>query len=294
MALVTGLVITMAMLGGMVAQAPLTLLAQAIGWRPALCVNAALGVIIILIVWKCVQDFPAGHEEHHHAEQQALQSLGFWRAQRMAFLRVQNWLAGLYTCFLNLPVSLLGALWGNTYLQQVRHLTAADASYVTSMIFLGIVIGSPTAGWLSDRLALRKLPMLVGGLLGLGVVLTIIYATNLSLTQLVLLFWVLGFVTSTQIISYPTIAESNPSFLTATSVSVVSICAIGGYAVFQPLFGRLMDWHWKGQMLGNLRIYSAGDYQFAILIMPIAFLIGIIAASFLKETHCRTKSAQSH
>lgn len=288
LALIVGLVVTMAMLGGVVAQTPLTILAAHIGWRHSLLVVAGIGVLITIIIWQFVQDRPAGQEALHQVEQQELQAMGFWQAQKAAFLRRQNWLGGIYTCLLNQPVSLLGALWGNSYLQKVHNLTATDASYVTTMIFLGTVIGSPLAGWISDQMGYRRRLMLIGAVLSVALVLAVIYLPNLTMPKLLILFFALGFITSTQVISYPTVAESNPKILTATSVSVVSICAIGGYAVFQPLFGRIMDWSWSGQMEGEIRIYTATDYHLAIKVLPIMFVVALIAAFFLRETYCRT------
>jgi MFS family permease len=289
MALLTGLIVTMAMLGGVVAQTPLAMLAQAVGWRAAVLWVATLGGIISLIVWKFVFDYPPGMHATHINEQEELKSLGFWKAKRIAFLNKQNWLAGLYTSLLNLPVSLLGALWGNAFLQKVHHLSATQAASVTMMIFVGTVLGSPLAGWISDRMGLRRSPMLIGAILSLLLILTIIYLPKPHMITLMLLFLALGLVTSSQVISYPTVAESNPKILTATSVSVVSISAIAGYPISQILFGLIMDWHWDGTMAEGVRVYSALNYQFAITIMPAAFLIALIAALFLRETYCKSK-----
>ena len=104
---------------------------------------------------------------------------------------------------------------------QYHHLTHLEAASVSGMIFVGTIFGGPIVGALSDRIGLRRLPMILGALLSLVVILTIIYVPGLSLTQLTLLFLALGFFTSSQVITYPTIAESNPVVLTATSVSVI-------------------------------------------------------------------------
>ena len=293
MAMITGFVVTMAMLGGMVAQTPMTLLALKVGWRATLWFDAGLGALITVLILLIVKDYPAGYKDTHQNEQTALKSLGFWKAKRIAFGNYRNWLAGFYTCFLNLPISLLGALWGNTYLQNVYHLSNTNASYITSMIFLGTVIGSPASGWISDTLGLRKLPMVVGGLFSLAIVMSIILIPTLSVTELIILFFLLGFVSSAQIISYPLVAESNPKILTATAVSTVSFTCIGGYALFQPLFGRIMDWHWSlgAKLMNNgVPVYEACDYQFAVWILPSTFVLALIATFFLKETHCKTRA----
>jgi hypothetical protein len=41
-------------------------------------------------------------------------------------------------------------------------------------------------------------------------------------------------------------------------------------------------------MIDGLRIYSSADFNLALSIMPIAFVFGLIAALFIKETYCRS------
>lgn len=287
MAFITGMAVTMAMLGGVVAQTPMTVLAEHLGWRQAVWLDASLGFLLIILMAVVVQDYPPGHQQRHEEEQVELKALGFWRAKKIAFGNWRNWLAGLFTCFLNQPISLLGALWGNMYLQSTYHISATDASYITSMIFLGTVFGSPAAGWISDKMGRRKLPMLLGNLMSLAIVLMIILVPNLSVIELVVMFLTLGFVSSAQVISYPLVAEMSPRILTATSVSVVSFTCVAGYPIFQPLFGKIMDLHWDGKMLNGAPVYAASDYHFAVWILPITFIAALGCLAFLKETYCK-------
>ncbi len=46
LALVTGVIVTIAMLGGIAAQTPLMLLQHMVGWRNALVIDAAVGALI--------------------------------------------------------------------------------------------------------------------------------------------------------------------------------------------------------------------------------------------------------
>jgi MFS family permease len=108
MALVVGLIVTVAFFGGMVAQTPLAWLTSIFPWRDALFIVAALGVVIIGIVWLYVQDYPPGQEEAFAQQQHQLQSLGIKKTVGMAFANPQNWLCGLYTSFVNIPLMLLG------------------------------------------------------------------------------------------------------------------------------------------------------------------------------------------
>lgn len=287
MALISGLVVTMAMLGGWVAQEPFTLLVESIGWRHGLIADAALGVVIFVLIAMAVNDYPVGQAQTYENQHQQLHNLGYWKTLFLAYLRKQNWLGGIYTSTMNLPIFLMGATWGSLYLEQIHHFTRDQSTSITGMIFLGTVIGSPLAGWISDRLGRRKVPMLIGAVLSLAIVLVIMYAPALNFYILKGLFFLLGLITSAQVISYPLVAESNSIALTATSVSVVSFTTIGGGALFIPLFGKLMDSHWDQTIINNVPVYSASDYSYAMLIMPIAFVISFIAACLLRETFCR-------
>jgi len=290
MALVSGLIVTMAMIGGMVAQTPLALLIEHFGWRTALQFDVALGLIIMGIIFMMVKDYPPNSQVTQQTNQTDLQSMGLLRSWRLSYCNIQNWLGGIYTCTLNLPIALLGAIWGSLYLVQVEHLSRIQASYVTTVLFVGALLGGPAVGWLSDRMKRRCLPMRLGAICSMALMLAIIYLPNLSLTTYLVLFFLLGFITSTQVISYPLVAESNSRSLTATSVSVVSFCAISGYAIFQPLFGWLMDRDWHGVMVDNVRIYSSSDYQHALWIIPLGFIVALIANYFMRETYAEIKN----
>ena len=289
MALISGLVVTMAMLGGTVAQTPLAFLIHQVGnWRTAVIIDAVIGIIFWLIICLVVKDYPADKKLTAEADKKALAELGYWKAMRTSYLNIRNWLGGIYTCFINLPIFLIGGGgFGALYLEQVKHISVLQASYPPMMIFFGTVIGSPLAGWISDSLRRRKLPMQLGALLSILIIFIIMYLP-VSLDKYILLFFLLGLVSSSQIISYPMISESNPRILTATSVSVVSFTTLSGGAIFPPLFGYIMDHAGDFKIVNNIHIYTALDYHRAMWIMPITMLIALFITLFIRETYCKT------
>lgn len=286
MALVVGLIVTLAMIGGMVAQTPLTELTKAVGWRTALHIDAIVGVVMLLIILFFVQDYPAGTKAFFDAQHASLEKLGFFHALRGTVTNIQNWLGGFYVSLVNLPLMLLGSTWGGWYLTQTQHLSTIDASYVTSLLFLGMIVGSPIVGWLSDKIERRKMPMILGVIASLIVILSIMYLPNLSFDYLKTLFFILGFVISSQIIGYPLVAESNPSILTGTAEGLASVLIMsGGFLI--PVFPMLLNLRWNHAMINGIPDYSLQNYHLAFLIMPIAFLIALIASFCVKETYCR-------
>lgn len=289
MAFVTGIVVTMAMLGGLVAQTPFAILSHYVGWRDAVLINAALGIFIAILVRVVVQDRPPNSHEEAKQEKEVLQKLGFWRGIGIVLANPYNWLGGLYTSLMNLPVFLLGALWGINYLVQVHQISAVEASYATTLFFLGVIFGSPLFGWFSDHIGRRVLPMIIGAILSIASILMLIFIPHLSLWSLIGLFFLIGLVTSSQVLSYPTIAELNPSALTGTAVSVDSVLIMVSGAIFQPFFGWMMALHWDHTMMNNAPLYSAHDFFNAMIIMPIAFVVALLVSFFIKETYCKSQ-----
>lgn len=291
MAFVTGIIVVVGMLGGLVAQTPFTLLTQAVnGWRQAVFIDAVLGIFIFLAIAWLVQDRPPDAQEEAKIDQQHLQRLGLWRCIKLAALNPQNWWGGVYTSLMNLPVFLLGALWGMHYLVAVRHITLMQASYATTMFFIGIILGSPLFGWFSDKIGRRVLPMVIGAILSLIVMFVLMYMPDLSLGAIIGLFFLIGFVTSSQVLSYPTVAELNPIYLTSTAVSIDSVCIMMSGFIFQPFFGWIMEQSSSHRIIQDQMVYTAKDFDLAMLIMPLAFVIALIITLFIRETYCRPQA----
>ena len=281
-AMMIGLVITIAFLGGMVAQAPLASLADSLGWRKALWVDGVLGMAILGQIMFFIEDSPAAYiyrnvQPHHSVLKELTQVIK----------NKQTYLAGLYTSLLNLPIMVLCALWGTEALKTIHGMTAIEASHIVSMIFVGSIFGCPLAGLISDRWGYRRKPMLIGAILSLIVVCVIMIDYQMSFQSLSFLFFLLGFFTSCQVISYPMVAESNSEKLTATATALASIIIMGGAGIAQILFGELLDRHWQGGLIEGHRYYSSGDFHFAMLLFPISFVIALVAALLSKETYCK-------
>ncbi len=278
MAMVTGIIVTIAMTGGMLAQYPLTKLVIQIGWRQSLIMVAWLGVAMFFIMCALLKD------KHDHAHAVASNRLSLLSSVRQAYLNAKTVCAALYTSLMNMAVAVFGAMMGSLYVMQRLNVGKEDASFVNAMLFLGAILGGPMMGWISDKLALRILPMKIGALLSLLVIMAIL-AAPVSMNMMCVLFFLLGFFTASQVISYALVAESNPATMTAMALSTVSILTQGGYMVYQNLFSALLAQHGEMQMVAGIPVYSLADYQYAAMIFPIGILLGLVLISRLPETH---------
>lgn len=273
----TGLIATMGILGGFVVQLPLTYLISLMGWRNALMIVGVIGVVITGIIFFSIQDRPSTSGDVHSV----INPMKAFHRFKLAFFNKQNFYCGLYTSLMNLPIFMLGAMWGIAYMTQVNHITELQASTVCSMLFIGTMIGSPLVGLISDKIVNRKLPMQIGGGLSLILMLIIMFCNTQSLALLIFFYLMLGLLTSTQMIGYPTVIESNSKMISSSATSVISILSMVAGAIVQPLFGYIVY-----KVSGGNSATIQG-YGVAMWLLPLAFVIAIITSFLIKETHCK-------
>jgi len=281
MAFVTGTIVTIAMFGGIVAQTPLTLLVTHFGWRQALLLDGLLGIVLMMWIYVFVKDFP-NKEQEMAATHNGLTRLSYWQSLRYAYSNFQNILAALYTSLMNMPIALLGAYIGSTYLTEAYHFPRTQASSINGMIFLGMIIGCPLIGAWSDKIRLRRMPMLLCTVLSMFVVVFILYMPKPTFMSMEFLFFLLGFFSSGQIISYALVTESVPLSMTATCVGVISVFSQSGFLIYQNLFSYLYE-----AQQSSVQLHSTIPhlYQHSLMLIPYGFVIAMLCAICIRETH---------
>jgi len=293
---VMGGVITLAMIGGMLAQKLPNLTLIFNSWQKSISAVAILGLFFWLLILFFVQNAPKNQNQNKNPTslQNTEQNTEHFNHRNKfyiiffkALFNRQTWLSGIYSNFLSLPIILLGALWAKDYLITSYHETLNSAEYNISLIFLGVLIGCPLAGWISDRLKKRKAPMIIGAFLTLLTALFLITERTLSPLEIGLDFFLMGIFSGSQAITFALLIESNPLHSTALAESIGAMIIMSAGAIFQPLFGYLLERNWDGKMLGNTPLYTPANFHMALWILPITFAASVLIALFIKETHCK-------
>lgn len=280
-----GVVITIGMLGGLVAQTPVTLLAQAYTWRQALFVDGVVGAVILVLTYFTVFDSPSGHKKKQE------QTLPFYQGLKQALSLRENVFCGLYTAFLNLPLMVIAATFGSLFLQHVHHISLTQAPTIVMMLPLGTLFGSSIYGHLATSYKTEKFWMLVGALLSLVTIGSLLYMpAPMEPSLLFVLFFLLGLFTSSQILGYPIITASNPQELCGTAMGISAVIIMGSPMLINPLVGILLDAFWDGTLLDQARIYSNRAYQMAFLVFPITFVLGYFLAYKIRDPRLEKKT----
>lgn len=277
MALVTGAIVTVAMSGGLIAQYPLMSLVHAIGWRAALFQVSIAGLVMLVMMAIGIVDRP------NHNVAARTKSLNIWAVTKQAYLNRSTFLAGLYASLMNMAVAIFGAVMGQLYLMQRLDVNQEIAAIVNGMLFLGAMVGGPLIGWWSDKIGSRLLPMRAGALISFALMGIILYAP-ITPWLMAVLFFLLGLVTSSQVISFALVAERTSPAVLASSISLVSILLQGGYIVYQNLFSTVLVYWGQVRMMNGVPVYSFASYQAATVLLPISFFIAWLLVGQLKET----------
>jgi hypothetical protein len=123
--------------------------------------------------------------------------------------------------------------------------------------------------------------MFGGVLISLCLILNIIFLQTQSQLIYSLLFFMLGFFSSVQILGYTVLIERTRQSLTGASLSVSCVLVMSGGTFLQPLFGKIMQYQWTGETQNHSPIYSLQAYQTAMIIFPIAFIAALFMTGLI-------------
>ena len=185
-AFVGGMLATAAMAGAVFGQAPLSFLIKLIGWRTCLYMIGLVGFVLATLFLLTVRDKPVKMHENVHTPIALSDVLGLLKCK-------QNWLLTLYSGLAFSPIAVFGGLWGNPFIQQAYHLNSTESAFMVSLVFIGLGIGSPLLGILSDWLENRRVVMFISTLISCITLLLVLYAHPMPTWLLSTLLFIFGF-----------------------------------------------------------------------------------------------------
>lgn len=282
-ALVTGITVSLGILGAMIGINLLTSIVNLVGWKHTLYFGAILGVILLPIILLVIRDTPTWRQDHYGTKTSYSEVFaGLWQI----VIKPQMWLIGIISGILFLSLSAFAELWGVTFLQRVYQITSHKAAFACSAVFAGWLIGAPLIGWLSEKTKARKELLFIGSIIAtITISVIILKPIYLSFTLLLALLFLFGFGTCTHVICFIMGRESNPTHVAATAISFINLLTMTGGIICQPLIGKLLDWFWDGKMQHGIHYYSASNYQHALLFLPILMFISTILILFVRRIH---------
>lgn len=295
LAMISGMTSALGPIGAMLGDNFLDMFVEKLGWIKTLNITAIFGIGLAVVLWMGIKDRKGPHRQHGTVPsfKKGMVDLGIILRNK------QIWVNGMYGCLVYLPTTVFAELWGIPYLRHAHGLSTEAAGLANSLLFLGFIIGAPLMGYISDRLARRKFPMLIGASGAALVMMMILYLPGLTESNIQGLMFLLGMLYSAQAIVFAVGREISPGEAAGTAMATTNMIVMLGAMLLQPLVGHLLDFSLSAHMgdaaatgaaLDNLqKLYTVDDYQFALSIIPLGILIAAILTFFLKETHAHAK-----
>jgi MFS family permease len=292
-ATVAGLTTAIGMISGALSQKYLTKVVAAIGYQDALRSALIAGVVLSAVILLLVRNRPKMTSDSVNIMQTPINIGQLMSALRFISINKQMWLIGIIGCLLYLPSSVFLDLWGIPYLKAVYQLTQEQAVAISSYTFYGWIISGPIIGVISDKIKCRVMPLTFTGFFAAVLLCIVFYMPGIDVSWLYLIFFIIGFCCGAHPLCFALGKENNPIQISGTAVAVTNMLIMIGGAIFQPVVGKLLDFH-STSPIGpdGLPVYTAGDYTFALSVVPIGVAIGIFLSLFLKETRCESQAKE--
>jgi sugar phosphate permease len=281
-AMFAGSITALGTAGGMFGNIFMSRFVEHVGWKETYFLGAASGVVLMILIWFVVKDRPA-HQQEHHAKSKLTYRETF-HGLGVIFKSRQMWVVGAVACALYLSLSAFAELWGNNFVEKAYGFSVADAATINSMVFMGWLIGSPLMGFISDKIRLRRPPLIISSFVACILSILMLTTTHPSLHIACGLFFLFGFFCSAQVICFALGRENAPKEVSGSAVAFVNLVVMAGGLVAQPLIGKLLDYYWTGTLLHDTRVYSGENFKSAMILLPIGLGLSFIAAFFIRET----------
>ncbi len=281
-ALMSGLTISISILGAVAGQAPLANVISLFHWRSALFWIGIIGLGVAVLIFAIVRDkSQSAAEGIHHTTPKTKISF------KDVLKNSSSWLIALYGGLGFAPALAFAGLWGVEFVEKAYHLENKQAAVYVSLVFIGVAVGSPLGGFMSDFFRKRRPFMWFGSLLGTICFSMALYVSSLPLSALAIVLFFAGLGVGFTLVSFAMIKETNQLVLAATAVGFMNFfnSAIG--AISDPLIGRLLDIFSHGYKVNGVPNFTLDNFRWALSLVPIYMLVSATLVFFIKETHCK-------
>lgn len=294
-AAVAGLTTAIGMTSGALSQKYLAHVVEVFGYQPILHTAEGIGIVLSVVILLTLRNRPKQSVDALNSKHTHMSVKQLFTALRLIFTNPQMWLIGIIGGMLYLPSIVFLDVYGISYFKVAHDLTAQQAANVSALTFLGWIIGGPVIGVISDKIKRRRSPLVITSAVTAILLYTIFYYPGLTLNQLSVLAFIAGICCGAHPLCFAVGKENNPTPIAGTAVAVTNMFIMLGGMFFPPIVGKLLDLHTDSALVNGLHVYSAGDYTFALSIVPLGIVLGTVLSMFIKETYCGSKiAAEEH
>lgn len=263
--------------GGVLSQERFGALVTTLGWRKALTIIGGIGIGISVLLMITVS-------QYKDTEKQSIPSKknGSFFKLFISFIRKPgigiNFRLGTMTSILNLPLFVLGSLFGITFLRECYGLSTVDAANVTTYLFWGMLSGC-ILFFILTQLDFKENNLLVTGHIIVLLALILLLFPQRDMFILKIIFYLIGIGAGSSTLSYSLIVKLNQHHVGIAEGLHSTLIFLGG-ALIQPIFGKILDLsHFLiSHQNSTLSFNSNISFYFGFMLLICLMLFGLYCA----------------
>ncbi|UCD33487.1 MAG: MFS transporter [Desulfobacterales bacterium] len=278
-----GLLMSMGNFGAVIATTPLAWTAATWGWRKTFFLIGGITLGLAFVTLLFTRDYARPSEPVQVNPVSASGSNPGSRAKATQLLASGRFwiIATIFFGIYGTLVTLQG-LWATPFLMTVLGIERIFASKLNMLIPVGVIIGAPFFGWVTDRFSLSKKNALiviltVYTLTWVGI---IFFFSQLGTSGFSMILLVMGIATGGFISTlWGIVQEITPAEILGLISGVLNPAPFLGVAAFQVLTGAILD---RAVRVGNL--YPLSGFKNAFLICLFGIVICLVLSFFLPKS----------
>jgi len=252
--------VTIGLLGAIYGGGPLSYLNSVLGYKAVVHIFIYFGLLLALLTWLIVPSMSA----------QPVRSV--WNDVKTVISNRHVVILCLCAGFMVGPLEGFTDVWGSGFLKTVYGFDATTASYLPSMIFVGMCFGGPLLSLIAERR---------GNYLGVIVIAGVVMALSfialisrvLTIDSMAVVFLFVGICCAYQILAIYKASTYMPEHVAGLTTAVANMLIMSfGYA-FHSVIGLLIN------SFGGTTVPQA--FLYGVSVIPITLVIGVIGFSWL-------------
>ena len=270
--------------GNIFAASPLAFLTSTVGWRMTFVIAGVVTALLALLTFLILGE-EKGDSEGLASSPSSQPEIGILQSFRLILGSLTFWQIGAAAFFRYGTFVSLQGLWLGPYLIDIRGYSPVQTGNLIILLAIGIIVGGPVAGWLSDRTFHSRKGVALGGL-------SLYCLSLLPLTGVVkvpspfwfgLLFFFMGFFCSFGMVIYAHGKELFPIAISGTVMAAVNFFTMAGPAFLMPALGKIIQsFHHEGLS------YPAEAYHLSFLVCFLGMAISLVFYAFSKKEKIET------
>ena len=282
-ATLSGLVISVGTMGNIMATTPLVILVEQMGWRQSFQLIAGINLVLTLTLYLVVRDQPASPSAGASGEASSI-SLKQAVSNLALLLKDRNyWIISVASFIRYGTFAAFQALWAGPFLMEAMGYSAVKTGNLILLMTVGIILGSPFWGALSDRVFKTRKWIIVFCLAVLAAIALalMLIPSDAALAVVASFFFAFGFFSSAGLLMYTHIKDLMPIEMAGAAMTGINFFNMMGPAIFLQGLGILMQRLYPDASRGP----AAFDAAFLICMVSLLAAAGLYFLTKNKTLH---------